>query len=75
MVATGLLDPVVRAGQEIRIEFGGILDAGPLRQIRRRLQRGEPPAMPELRIDDAQIVMQRKAEALLQSVRHGAVRR
>jgi hypothetical protein len=75
MVATGLLNPVIRAGQEIWIELGLILGASPLGELRQRLHKSDPPELPELRIDDEQIVAQRKVEAFLQTVRHGAVRR
>ena len=75
MVATGVLTPVVRAGQEIRIELGLVFGECRLSSIRQRLNKSTPPTLPEQRVDDEHIIEQRKAEAFLQTVRHGAVRR
>ena len=74
MIATELLNPFVQIGREIRIEVAVILAASPLGDWQRRVSK--PPALlPEQRVDDLSAIEQRKAEALLQSIRNGAVRR
>lgn len=75
MVATGFLTPIIHIGRELRIELGLVFTASRFGQLERRRGNGAPPALPELRVDDAQIAAQRKAEALLTAVRNGAVRR
>jgi hypothetical protein len=74
MVATEFLTPLVQIGREIRIEVAMSVADSPMGQWQRRAS--EPPALlPEQRIDDMSVIERRKAEALLQSVRTGAVRR
>jgi hypothetical protein len=74
MVATEFLSPLIQIGREIRIEVAMSVAASPLGHWQRRAS--EPPALlPEQRLDDRSAVERRKAEALLQSVRTGSVRR
>lgn len=73
MVATGFLNPLVQIGREIRVEIAMVIAASPLGDWQRRAS--EPPALPEQRVDDVAAIEQRKARALLQSMRLGAVRR
>lgn len=71
MVLTNWFIPFVQVSREIGIELRRSFHESRLGSVRTP----GPPMLPEQRSDDRQIVEQRKAEALLQSVRHGAVRR
>jgi len=74
MVATEFLSPLFQIGREIRIEVAMSVAASPLGHLQRRSSK--PPALlPEQRIEVASAIERRKAEALLYSVRMGAVRR
>jgi hypothetical protein len=74
MAPAYLLAPVLQIGREIRFELAAVIGAS-------RIGRVPPPLhdrstlLPEQRTDDRQTVERRKAEAVLDSVRHGAVRR
>lgn len=74
MVLATFVTPVVQVGREIRIELTTILGAGRVAQISQRM-RYPAPLLPEQRPDDRELIELRKAEALLRSVRNGAVRR
>jgi hypothetical protein len=75
MVQTNWLAPFAQIGRELRIELHMALQELRLTALHRAPRRPDTPILPEQRLDDERIVAQRKAENLLQSVRHGAVRR
>ncbi len=72
MVRTNWFNPFVLVGREIGIELRMSFQES-------RLGRGGrtsiPPILAEQRGDDRQMVELRKAQVVLQSLRHGAVRR
>jgi hypothetical protein len=75
MAQTNWLTPFAQIGREIRLDLRmSVRELLPF-SLERGRRRSDIPVLPEQRIDDAGIVAQRKAEAVLQSVRHGAVRR
>ncbi len=74
MASATFLTPFVQIGRELRFELAALIGAGPLERFQHRGQDG-PALLPEQRPDDRVAIEQRKADALLQSVRHGAVRR
>lgn len=74
MAPAHLLNPVLQIGREIRIELATIVGSGRLGRFQHQM-RAEPGLLPEQRTDDRLMIERRKAEAVLQSVRHGAVRR
>jgi hypothetical protein len=74
MVQSNWLVPFAQIGREIRIELRMSLQESRLASLGRRNRSPDAPLLPEQRIDDKRIVELRKAENLLQSVRHGAVR-
>lgn len=74
MVFTDFFTPVTQIGRELRIELAMVLGTVRIGSLQRRPHELVPP-LPEQRVDDAEIVRLRKAEAFLDTVRTGAVRR
>ena len=74
MVFTEFFTPVMQIGRELRIELALMLGTVRIGSLQRRPHAPIPP-LPEQRVDDAQILQLRKAEAFLDTVRIGAVRR
>ena len=75
MAQTNWLTPFAQIGREIRIELRMSLQESRLASLVRRERTPDIPLLPEQRFEDRHIADRRKAENLLQSVRHGAVRR
>lgn len=79
MISQRTFNPAAQAGPAPCCEGGRTLgrrfDGSWFSALTKRFDRHDPPALPEVRVDDAETVAQRKAEALIRSVRHGAVRR
>lgn len=75
MTASTFLQPVFQIGHELRLEFDRLVAESRLHRFWTQSKRKAPPALPELRIEDAGTLNQRKAHALLFAVRHGAIRR
>lgn len=74
MAPAHLLTPVLHIGREIRFELAAVIGASRIGRFQPPLH-DEPALLPEQRADDLSTIERRKAEAVLQSVRHGAVRR
>ncbi len=72
MVRTNWFNPFVQVGREIGIELRMSFHES---RLGSSIRTPGPLVLPEQRGDDRQMVEQRKAELVLQSVRHGAVRR
>lgn len=75
MVQSNWLTPFAQVSRELGFELRLAFRESRLASFGKRDRMPAPPILPEQRIDDLQIVQQRKADAFLQSVRHGAVRR
>lgn len=75
MVRTTWFVPFRLVGREIRIELQRSLEESRLAPLTRSSSTPAIVTLPEQRVEDERLVQQRKAELLLQSVRHGAVRR
>jgi hypothetical protein len=75
MVQSSWLIPFIQVGRELRIELHASFPQIRTAQLILRARRPSAPVLPDQRIDDEHIVARRKADALLSSVRLGAVRR
>ena len=76
MVQLHWLTPFAQVVREIRIELHISFQESRLAPLARRMRASsDTSTLPEQRIDDERIIGQRKADAFLQSVRYGAVRR
>lgn len=75
MSSPRFLDTGQRAKPGAAVDLASSWGALQARIGRLRLTRSGPQPLPELRLDDTEIIGRRKADALLQSVRLGAVRR
>lgn len=75
MVQTSWFAPFTQIGRELRIALRMSLRESRFAELVYRARPTNAPILPEQRVDDERIVAQRKAEVILQSVRHGAVRR
>ncbi len=75
MVRTTWFVPFRLVGQEIRYELRQSVQESRLAPFVRGRDETKAITLPEQRVEDASAVQQRKAELLLTSVRHGAVRR
>jgi hypothetical protein len=74
MVPADLITPLILIGRELRLEFTMVLDENRAGTLARHLH-AQPAPPSEPRPDDRHSIERCKAAALLQSVRHGAVRR
>ena len=75
MVQTNWLAPFAQIGREIRIELRMSFAESRFAALGRHKRIPDIPLLPEQRFEDRHIADRRKTENLLQSVRHGAVRR
>ncbi|MEZ4504734.1 MAG: hypothetical protein R2848_02460 [Thermomicrobiales bacterium] len=75
MVRNSWFSPFQQVGNEIRIELRVSFEESRFAGLVRRISPVNVSLLPEQRADDWPIIDRRKAEALLRSVRHGAVRR
>lgn len=74
MVANSPSNPLALIGRELHIELVAVLGSGRLGTTRLQ-SKSTPQVLPEQRVEDTAILEVRKADTLLQMVRHGAVRR
>lgn len=74
MVSASCLNLIVQIGHELRVELDSVLLAERIDALWFR-SNAALPFLPEQRADDGETIQRRKAEALLRTVRIGAVRR